>query len=93
MKYFDWNELKNSQLMSDREVCFEDIVVAIFEEKLIDVLEHPNATKYPNQKVYVVLLNQYIYLVPYVEDEQKIFLKTIYPSRKLTKKYFKGDKL
>lgn len=87
MKYFDWNADKNALLKNDREISFEDILVAIDEGNLLDVLEHKNKTKYPSQKVFVVNVNQYVYLVPFVEDEEKIFLKTIIPSRKATKKY------
>ena len=77
--------------MAEREICFEDVVVAISEGNVLDILTHHNPAKYPNQKVYVVSVHEYIYLVPFVEDETKIFLKTIYPSRKLTKQYLKGD--
>lgn len=90
MKYYDWNESKNERLLAEREICFEDVVVAISEGYLLDVLAHHNPEKYPNQKVYVVNVQEYVYLVPSVEDEAKIFLKTIYPSRKLTKQYLKG---
>lgn len=92
MKYFDWNESKNNKLRNEREVSFEDVIVAISERKLHDILEHTNPAKYPNQRFYIVEIQEYIYVVPFVEDEVKIFLKTIYPSRKLTKKYLKGDK-
>ena len=92
MKYFDWNDEKNIQLRQERDVCFEDVLVAISDGKLLDVLVHPNATKYPNQKVYVLNISGYVYLVPFVDDGSKIFLKTIYPSRKLTKAYLLGGK-
>ncbi len=87
MKYFDWDELKNSKLKADRDICFEDIVTAINEGKIWENIHHPNQTRYPNQKVLTVEINRYIYVVPYAEDDTKIFFKTIYPSRKLTKKY------
>ena len=92
MKYFDWNESKNERLLAEREICFEDVVVAISEGHLLDVIAHHNPAKYPHQKVYVVKVREYVYLIPFVEDEIRIFLKTIYPSRKLTKQYLKGDK-
>jgi hypothetical protein len=57
----------------------------------LDIIEHPDKTKYPNQKIFIVQVEEYIYLVPFVEDEQIIFLKTIIPSRKMTRKYL-GDK-
>ena len=87
MLYFDWNADKNEQLKHEREISFEDILIAIDDGNLLDVLEHKNKIKYPNQKVFVVCINNYIYLVPFVENETKIFLKTIIPSRKATKKY------
>jgi len=92
VKYFDWNETKNDKLREEREICFEDVVVAISEGKVYDVLAHPNPAKYPNQCFYIVEIQEYVYVVPFVEDDIKIFLKTIYPSRKLTKKYLKGGK-
>lgn len=91
MKYYDWNEAKNDRLKSERDICFEDVVVAISEGKLHDILVHPNPAKYPNQRFYIVEVQEYVYVVPFVEDEIKIFLKTIYPSRKLTKQYLKGE--
>jgi uncharacterized DUF497 family protein len=92
VKYFDWDEAKNSKLRAERDLCFEDVVVAINEGRLHDVLAHPNPEKYPNQRFYIIEIHEYIHVVPFVEDEVKIFLKTIYPSRKLTKKYLKGEK-
>lgn len=92
MKYYDWNESKNDKLREERDICFEDVVVAISEDKLHDVIAHPNPSKYPNQRFYIIEIQEYIYVVPFVEDEVKIFLKTIYPSRKLTKKYLRGGK-
>jgi hypothetical protein len=59
---------------------------------LLDVLEHPNKEQYPGQMIFVVDVEGYVYLVPYVETEESVFLKTIIPSRKMTKKYLKGDK-
>jgi uncharacterized DUF497 family protein len=93
VKYFDWNEQKNDQLRSERDVCFEDVLVAINDGHLLSVDNHPNPLKYPKQKIYVVKLGAYAYLVPFVEDNEKIFLKTIIPSRRATKKYLKGEKL
>lgn len=87
MKYFDWDEGKNAKLKIDREIGFEDVVSAINERGLLEVLDHHNPKKYPNQKIYVVKIEGYVYLVPFVEDGEKRFLKTIYPSRKMTKIY------
>ena len=89
MKYFIWNIDKNEQLKKERDVSFEQIVIQIEEGKLHDILEHPNQNKYRDQKIFVVELNEYIHLVPFIEDEEYIFLKTIIPSRKATKKYLK----
>lgn len=86
MKPFAWNELKNIQLKAERGIGFEDIITA-FPDRVLTVLPNPNLKKYPNQMVYLVEVNQYVYLVPFVEDEEKIFLKTIFPSREATKKY------
>jgi len=87
MKYLDWDETKNAQLRFEREVCFEDVVMAMIDDRIVDILAHPKQDRYPNQRIYVININQYIYLAPFVENEEKIFLKTIYPSRKMTKKY------
>ena len=87
MKRFDWNESKNIILQKLRNISFEDVVAAIRNEKLIDVIAHPNKEKYPNQKIFIVEMKDYVYIVPFVEDDDKIFLKTIYPSRDATKQY------
>ena len=65
----------------------EEIIIAIEENKILDIVEHRNKKQYPNQKIFVINMTGYAYLVPFVEDKQKIFLKTIIPSRKATKKY------
>ncbi len=87
MKYFDWDAGKNEKLKQERDVGFEDVLVAIEEGRILDVIEHSNKKKYPGQKVFVLEISHYAYLVPFVEDEERIFLKTIIPSRKATKKY------
>lgn len=87
MKYFDWNEEKNERLKAERDLSFEDVAVAITEGRILDYYPHPNVKKYPGQTVYVIEINNYAYLVPCIEDEQKFFLKTIIPSRKATKFY------
>jgi len=90
MKYFEWNEEKNEKLKKDRNMSFEIIVRQIELGNLLDIVEQPNKDKYANQNIYVVEYENYAYLVPFVEEEEKIFLKTIIPSRKATKKYLKG---
>ncbi len=87
----EWNESKNVSLKKERGISFEDIVMYISEGNIVDILEHPNQIEYSNQKILLVNHNDYIYYVPYVEDDRCIFLKTIIPSRKLTKKYL-GEK-
>lgn len=91
MKYFSWSEEKNELLKEERQISFEDVVFYIEMGFLLDVLEHPNQEKYKGQKIFVVQIEDYAYLVPFVEDEHEIFLKTIIPSRKATKKYLKGS--
>ena len=91
MKYYDWNDEKNKILKKLRGVSFEQVELAIESGDLIDRVKHPNAQKYPNQKVFLVKIEDYIYSIPYVEDDEKIFLKTIIPNSKATKKYL-GDK-
>ena len=91
MKYFSWNEEKNDLLREERQISFEDIVFYIAQGFLLDILEHPNQEKYQGQKIFVVAIDDYAYLVPFVEDEQVIFLKTIIPSRKATRTYLKGS--
>ena len=87
MKYFDWDEEKNTKLSSERKIGFEDVQQAIEGGNLLDTVDHPNQKRYSNQKMFVVEINNYVYLVPFIEDEEKVFLKTIFPSRKATKKY------
>ncbi len=88
MKYFDWNLEKNEKLIKERGISFEEVLIAITENHLLDIIKH-SGNKYPNQKIFIVQINNYAYLVPFVEDEEKIFLKTIIPSRKATKDYIK----
>lgn len=91
MLYFSWNEEKDELLKSERQVSFEDIVFYIEKGFLLDVLEQPNQEKYKGQKIFVVQIDDYVYLVPFIENDHEIFLKTIIPSRKATKKYLKGS--
>lgn len=87
VKYFDWDEDKNDQLKREREISFEDVLLAIENNQILDIVEHSNRKRYPNQKIFIVNVNMYAYLIPFVEDKEKIFLKTIIPSRKATGKY------
>ncbi|OGT88467.1 MAG: toxin [Gammaproteobacteria bacterium RIFOXYA12_FULL_61_12] len=87
MKPFRWNAEKNETLSSERGISFENIVVAIESGGLLDILAHPNQSKYPRQRVLVVSCDNYAYLVPFVEEEDYFFLKTVIPSRKATRDY------
>ena len=87
MKPFRWNPDKNETLKIERSISFEEIALAIEADGLLDELRHPNLEKYPNQSVLVVALDGYVYLVPYVEEPDYYFLKTVIPSRKATRDY------
>ena len=91
MKPFRWNHDKNELLKIERSISFEEIVLAIEADGLLDVLCHPNPEKYPNQSVFVVTFDDYVYLLPYVEERDYYFLKTIIPSRKATKNYLRRN--
>jgi len=91
MKYFSWNNKKNQLLKSERNVSFEEVVFHIERQHVLDIVEHPNQEKYKGQKIFIVNINNYACLVPFVESEGEIFLKTIIPSRKATKKYLRGQ--
>ena len=92
MKHFDWNDEKNEVLKKVRGVSFEQVELAIALGDLVDRIRHPNPSKYPNQKVFLVKIENYIYSVPYVEDSEKIFLKTIIPNSEATKRFLGGKK-
>lgn len=87
MKPFRWGAEKNAELQSERGLSFEQVVVAVEAGGLLDVVSHPNPTRYPNQRVMVVAWDGYAYLVPFVEEADHYFLKTIIPSRKATRDF------
>ena len=91
MKKIDWNAEKNQRLRHERSITFEDVLFALQSGGLLDDVVHPNQDKYPQQRVLVVKINDYAWLVPYVESETGIFLKTIIPSRKVTRQYLGGE--
>ena len=91
MKHINWNTEKSKKLKELRGICFEDIVFYIEKGILLYDYLHPNQKRYSGQRVMVIGINNYAYLVPYVEDENEIFLKTIIPSRKATEFYL-GEK-
>ena len=92
MTYYNWNVEKNEKLINERGISFEKAVWCIDNGGLVDIIEHPNKKKYPGQKILIISIDGYINRVPYVESDEKIFLKTIIPSRKETKKYLGGKK-
>lgn len=87
MKPFRWSHDKNDQLKAERAISFEEIVLAIEADGLLDVVRHTNLGRYPKQRMFVVSIEQYAYLVPFVEEADYYFLKTIIPSRKATRDY------
>ena len=89
MKYFAWDPDKNESLKRERRISFEDVVFHIEGGDLIATLEHPNQQRYPGQRIYVVDISGYAYLVPFVESETEAFLKTVIPSRKATNTYLR----
>lgn len=91
MKPFRWSPEKNEQLQLDRGISFEQVVVAIELGGLLDILAHPNVARYANQKVLVVASDGYVYLVPFVEQADHYFLRTVIPSRKATRDYLNQD--
>jgi uncharacterized DUF497 family protein len=87
MQVIDWNNEKNEWLKQHRGVCFEQVILLFERGDILEIRDHPNQDVYAGQKIAVVLIDEYVYLVPYVQDEEMIFLKTIIPSRKATSKY------
>lgn len=93
MKLYEWNEAKNTLLKQTRNVSFEAVLVAIRDGRLLADREHPSGDTYAHQRILIVDIEQYAYVVPYVEkDDQTVFLKTIIPSRVETHNYLRGDK-
>lgn len=91
MKIFSWNPEKNERLQKERKISFEEVVFHIEAGDAVDIFEHPNQEKYPGQRIIVVCIENYAYLIPYIENETEIFLKTIIPSRKATRQYIDND--
>ena len=85
---FDFNQEKNIILKRERNITFGEVIKEIILwENLLDILPHPNVKKYPNQKIYIINLKDYVYYIPFVESNKTIFLKNIIPSRKYKKIY------
>ena len=89
VKHFSWNNDKNEWLKRERKISFEEVLFCIMQGQLLDILEHPNEERYKCQKIFVVDIGDYAYLIPFVESEHEVFLKTIIPSRKATKRYLR----
>ena len=86
-KIIRWSEEKNQLLKLQRGVCFEDVMEQIEKGAILGKKVHPNTDKYPNQQILIVEIREYIYYVPFVENDIEIFLKTVIPSRKMKKEY------
>lgn len=87
MKPFRWAAEKNAELLTERGIAFEQVVVAVETGGLVDVVAHPNPAKYPNQEIMVVSWDGYAYLIPFVEEADHYFLKTVIPSRKANRDF------
>lgn len=92
LDYYRWNYEKNLKLKAERGISFEQAVMHIERGDVLDVVQHPNRQKYPNQQILVVEIGNYAYLIPFVEADKGKFLKTIIPSRKATRDYVGGNK-
>jgi uncharacterized DUF497 family protein len=91
MTLFDWNNVKNEWLKRERGITFEDVIFHLTHDGLLDTIEHPNQKQYPGQRLFIINVDGYAHIVPFVEDDVVIFLKTTVPSRKMTKLYLGGD--
>ncbi len=87
MKSLSWSTEKSVALKASRGICFEDVIFFIERGEILDDYSHPNQKAYPGQRIMVIGVAKYAYLVPYVENEEELFLKTIIPSRKATQRY------
>lgn len=93
MYFYNFDPQKNRKLIELRGISFEEVISVLENKGPIDIVRNKNDEKYSHQRMYVVELNGYVYLIPFVEQENEIFLKTIFPSRKATKRYLgKGGK-
>ncbi len=89
MSHFAWNSEKNAQLIRERGISFERVIYHIERNEILDVIKHPNSSKYPGQRMFILDIGNYAYLIPFVEADSEVFLKTIIPSRKATRKYLR----
>lgn len=84
---FEWNPEKNEFLKNERNISFEQIIFHLMKGDIWRIGDHPDQAKYPGQQIYFVIIEEYIYLVPFIDNGDEIFLKTIIPSRKATRDY------
>lgn len=91
MLNFEWNAEKNEKLILERDVSFKQMILQMKNGHILDIINHPDSKKYPNQQIFIVEFNDYAYMIPFVKNESGFFLKTIIPSRKATKQYLKGN--
>ena len=92
MKY-EWSPVKNEWLKEHRDISFEDVIFHLSQGDVWKIADHPNQAKYPKQKIYFVIVQDYIYLVPHIIESDYVFLKTIIPSRKATRDYEKEQEI
>jgi uncharacterized DUF497 family protein len=92
VKRYAWNREKNQRLKAERNISFEEVLIHIANGDLLDMVEHRNQEKYEGQRIFIVQIGDYAWLVPFVETETEIFLKTVIPSRKATAQYLRGGK-
>ncbi|TVQ28002.1 MAG: BrnT family toxin [Spirochaetaceae bacterium] len=90
MKPIIWSSEKNRKLRRERGVSFEEVLFHLMNHDVLDTYDHPNQDRYPGQKIHVVAIEDYVYLVPFIETNDEVFLKTIIPSRKATRQYRGG---
>lgn len=91
MDHYRWDREKNEWLKAERGVSFEQVAMCVERGDVLDVYEHPNKAQYGHQQILVVAIGEYAYLVPFVESDEGLFLKTIIPSRKATRRYLGGN--
>ncbi len=89
---FEWSAEKDAKLLMERGIGFHDVILSIERGNVLAVADHPNQTKYPNQKIFYIQILNYVYMVPFIQLGDRQFLKTIIPSRKATKRFLKGQK-
>ncbi len=91
MKHIRWNFDKNIELSAERNIQFEDVIRYIESGDILETYDHPDQIRYPGQKIHAILIKDYVHLIPFVETDTKIFLKTIIPSRKATRHYLRKN--